>query len=102
MLLQHVHRVLSAEEQRLKATEHDLDKIVKATLRERRALKGADKIGIRVGKVLGKFKVIKHFLIQIDADGFCHQSNQRRIDQEAALDGIYVIRTSAGKQVIDS
>jgi transposase len=89
-------------EQLLKATERDLDKIVKATLRERRPLKGADKIGIRVGKVLGKFKMAKHFFIQIEANGFSYQRNHRRIAREAALDGIYVIRTSVGKPIMDA
>jgi len=71
-------------------------------MRERRPLKGADKIGIRVGKVLGKFKMAKHFLIQIDADGFSYRRNQPRIAREAALDGIYVIRTSVGKPIMDA
>ena len=89
-------------EELLKATEKHLDKIVKATLRERRPLKGADKIGIRVGKVLGKFKMAKHFLIQIEPDRFSYQRNEERIAQEVALDGIYVIRTSVGKDIMDS
>jgi transposase len=89
-------------EELLKATEKYLDKIVKATLRERRPLKGADKIGIRVGKVLGKFKVAKHFLIQIESDGFSYQRNEQRIAREVALDGIYVIRTSVGKHIMDA
>lgn len=89
-------------EELLKATEKQLDKIVSATLRERRPLKGADKIGIRVGKVLGKFKMAKHFLIQIEPDGFCYQRNEQRIAAEAALDGIYVIRTSVGKHIMDA
>lgn len=89
-------------EELLKATEKHLDKIVTATLRERRPLKGADKIGIRVGKVLGKFKMAKHFLIQIEPDKFSYQRNQESIAREAALDGIYVIRTSVGKDIMDS
>ncbi|MFZ0613292.1 MAG: IS1634 family transposase [Desulfobacterales bacterium] len=86
----------------LKATEKHLDKIVAATLRERRPLKGADKIGIRVGKVLGKFKMAKHFLIQIEPDEFSYQRNEEGIASEAALDGIYVIRTSVGKKIMNS
>lgn len=86
----------------LKATEKHLDKIVAATLRERRPLKGADKIGIRVGKVLGKFKMAKHFLIQIEPDKFSYQRNEEGIASEAALDGIYVIRTSVGKKIMNS
>lgn len=89
-------------EELLKATEKHLDKIVKATLRERRPLRGADKIGIRVGKVLGKFKMAKHFHIQIEPDGFFYQRDQQRIAEETALDGIYVIRTSVGKHIMDA
>jgi transposase len=89
-------------EELLKATEKHLDKIVKATLRERRPLKGADKIGIRVGKVLGKFKMAKHFHIHIDPDRFSYQRNEDSIAQEAALDGIYVIRTSVGQEIMDA
>jgi len=89
-------------EELLKATEKHLDKIVKATLRERRPLRGADKIGIRVGKVLGKFKMAKHFHIRIEPDGFFYQRDQQRIAEETALDGIYVIRTSVGKHIMDA
>lgn len=89
-------------EELLKATERHLDKIVKATLRENRRLKGADKIGMRVGKVLGNYRMAKHFLIQIQADGFSYQRNHERIAREAALDGIYVIRTSVGQHIMDA
>jgi len=96
------HQRARKREELLKATEKHLDKIVKATLRERRPLKGADKIGIRVGKVLGTFKMAKHFVIQIEPDGFSYQRNQQRIAAEAALDGIYVIRTSLGEHIMDA
>ena len=81
----------------LKATEKELDKIVQATHRKKRALKGKDKIGMRVGKVLGRFKVAKHFITTITEDTFTYQRNTERIAKEAALDGIYVIRTSVTK-----
>jgi len=89
-------------EELLKATEKHLEKIAKATLRDTRALKGADKIGIRVGKVLGKFNMAKHFVIQIKPDGFYYQRNPQRIADEAALDGIYVIRTSVADHIMDA
>jgi len=89
-------------EELLKATEKHLDKIAKATLRDIRPLKGADKIGIRVGKVLGKFKMAKHFVIRIEPDGFFYQRNEQRIAKEAALDGIYVIRTSVANHIMDA
>jgi transposase len=89
-------------EELLKATEKHLDKIVNATQRERRALKGADKIGLRVGKVLGKFKMAKHFRIQIEPDRFSYQRKDDSIAQEAALDGIYVIRSSVDQKIMDA
>ncbi|MBI2239134.1 MAG: IS1634 family transposase [Actinobacteria bacterium] len=90
----------------LRATEKELAKIAEATRRERRALKGKDKIGIRVGRVLSKYKVGKHFELTIADDRFEFARRQERIDTEAALDGVYVIRTSvpperlAGPEVV--
>lgn len=78
----------------LQATERELQKIVEATRRITRRLKGADRIGLRVGKVLGKFKMAKHFRITITDDSFAYERDAARIAQEAALDGIYIIRTS--------
>ena len=91
---------LLAEERRRKredlllATEKELKKIAQATARAKNRLKGKDKIGLRVGRVLGRFKMGKHFRLTITADGFGYERDQARIDAEAALDGIYVIRTS--------
>ena len=81
-------------EELLKATERELDKIVEATKRKKRRLKGKDKIGMRVGKELGRFKVGKHFLITITDDSFHYERDTHKIAQEAALDGVYIIRTS--------
>lgn len=57
-------------------------------------LAGAADIGKAVGKVIGKYKVAKHFDTTISDDSFTYHRNQAAIDAEAALDGIYVIRTS--------
>jgi len=57
-------------------------------------LAGADKIGLRVGKVLGRHKMAKHFTVEITDTTFTVTRNQPGIDAEAELDGIYVIRTS--------
>lgn len=81
-------------EELLQSTERELEKIVKATRRERAPLRDAGKIGVRVGKVLGRFKVGKHFETTISNDGFAYQRNEQKIAEEAALDGIYVVRTS--------
>ena len=78
----------------LRATESDLDEIRKATRRDKRRLAGKDKIGLRVGKVIGRHKVAKHFDLEIADDGFAWRRNAERIAEEAALDGLYVVRTS--------
>jgi len=55
---------------------------------------GKDKIGIRLGKVIDKHKVGKHFLLDIQDTGFRFSIDEEKVAAEAALDGIYVIRTS--------
>jgi transposase len=89
-------------EELLRATERELNKIVQATTRPKRRLKGQDQIGMRVGKVLGKFKVAKHFRVQISDEAFSYERNDEKLAQEAALDGIYVIRTSVPAQTLDT
>jgi transposase len=86
----------------LQATERELNKIVQATNRSNRCLKGKDKIGIRVGKVLGRFKVAKHFITEITEDSFSYERNTTSISEESALDGIYVVRTSVSDEVLDA
>jgi transposase len=83
-------------EELLRATEKKLDEIAAATRRARRALRGKEKIGLRVGKVLNQYKVGKHFVLEIEEKGFSYHRDDAKIRAEAALDGIYVIRTSAG------
>jgi transposase len=78
----------------LRATEKDLDAIVEATLRPKRRLQGQVAIALRAGKVLHRFKVAKHFVLDITDTSFSYRRNQEAIVQEAALDGVYVIRTS--------
>jgi transposase len=82
----------------LQATERELQKIVKATEREKRPLRGAEKIGVRVGRVLGRFKVGKHFRLEITDAAFRFERDPERIEEEARLDGIYVIRTTVPKE----
>ena len=78
----------------LTATEADLEKIAAACARARRPLRGQDAIALRVGKVLNRRKVAKHFTIAITDDSFSYTRNQESITAEAKLDGIYVLRTS--------
>lgn len=78
----------------LAATEKELAKVQAATQRSKRALRGQAAIGLAVGRVLGRYKMAKHFQISIEADQFRYQRYQAHIAAEAALDGIYVVRTS--------
>ena len=78
----------------LAATEAELDKIAAATRRARRPLRGRDKIALRVGKVINHYKMAKHFHSEITDEAFTFSRNDTRIAAEAALDGIYVLRTS--------
>jgi transposase len=81
-------------EELLKATERELQKIVDATCRPKRRLKGKGKIALKVGKVINKFKVGKHFHLTFGEEEFSFQRKESHIATEAALDGIYVVRTS--------
>jgi hypothetical protein len=78
----------------LAATEADLAPIAAAVERDRRPLRGADKIGLRVGKVVNRHKMAKHFELTIADDQFSYTRKTDAISAEAALDGIYVIRAS--------
>jgi hypothetical protein len=57
-------------------------------------LAGADNIGLRAGKVIGRHKMAKHFQLTISDDAISWERNTAQINAEAALDGIYVVRTS--------
>jgi transposase len=81
-------------EELLQATEKELEKVVTAVCREKRPLRGKDQIGLRVGKVIGRFKMAKHFIVDIGANTLSYRRDQVKIQAEAALDGVYVIRTS--------
>lgn len=82
----------------LQATEKELEKVRAAVGRQRKPLRGQDKIALRVGRLLGRFKMAKHFRLDIADDHFCYERDEAHIRAEAATDGIYVIRTSAGAE----
>src|SRR5574341_1181608 len=84
----------------LAATEAALAKV--ARLVQRGRLVGADKIGLRVGKVVGRYKMAKHFTLPIADGTFAYARRTDQIAAEAALDGIYVIRTSVTADRLDS
>jgi hypothetical protein len=78
----------------LAATETDLAKIAAACARARAPLRGQDKIAVRADRALNRRKVAKHFTTAITGGSFSYARNQDTITAEAALDGIYVLRTS--------
>jgi transposase len=78
----------------LAATERQLEAIAKAVTRTKRPFRGTAQIGLRVGKVTGRFKMAKHFKLTIADDSFRYERDEESIAAEAALDGIYVVRTT--------
>lgn len=88
----------------LEATEGELSRIrtslQKGTLKKTERTQ--DRIGVRVGKVLNKYKMAKHFVLHIDEGSFDFERNQSSITNEAALDGLYVIRTSVSAEKMDA
>jgi len=77
-----------------------LDKLRKRI--EQGRLHGKDDIGVRVGKVIDKYKVAKHFVLHIEDDSFDFEIDQEKVGAEVALDGIYVVRTSVEKKSMDT
>jgi len=84
----------------LAATEKSLQAI-RARVQAGR-LRGMDAIGLRVGRVVNQYKVAKHFELTIEEDSFTFERKHGAIAEEAALDGIYVIRTSVEAQRMDA
>jgi len=83
-------------------TAQELDKIVLATKRKNRPLRGKAKIGERLGKVINRYKVGKYFQTKITTKSFTYEPDAERIAQDRALDGIYVIRTSVSADDLSS
>ena len=91
------HRRKYKREDLLKATSEELVKV--QGMIERGYLKDAEKIGVRIGKVINKYKMAKHFKLEIAESQFSFEIDTEKVNAEAALDGIYVIRTSLGKEL---
>ena len=83
-------------EELLQATEQELNKLVESVAAGR--LKTATVIAERVGRILGRFKVGKHFLREVGEGSFSYRRDQAKIDAEAALDGLYVIRSNVAPE----
>lgn len=91
--------LLTAERRRkrdelLDATDKLLAELAKRIAKPRSRIRGEDRIGIEVGKVVNRKKMAKHYIITITDDSFSFERDEKRITEEAALDGVYVVRTS--------
>jgi hypothetical protein len=85
----------------LAATERDLARIAACVARQRQPLRGAAEIGMAVGAVLGRHKMAKHFDLTIADDRLVFARKRDEIAQEAALDGLYAVRTSLPEETLD-
>jgi len=99
----------NAELARLRA--HKRESLLQATLRElekvrgmvtRGKLKGKDVIGVRVGRVIDKYKVAKHIVLDIRDDGLDFKLDAEKVAHEASLDGLYVVRTSVAAESLST
>ncbi len=86
----------------LAASERKLNEIAAATQRARNPLRGKARIALRVGSVLGRYKMRKHFRLSIEETSFACARDDASIAREAALDGIYVVRTSVAATALAS
>lgn len=89
-------------EELLAATEAELTKIAAATTRRRQPLRGEQAIALRVGRVINRFRMAKHFALTISDTAFTFRRKADSIAAEAALDGVYVIRTSVPAKQLDA
>ena len=94
-------------EKRLKRSRHHIESIARQLAKlsqktDKGRLHGQDKIGVRVGKVINKYKVGKHFELDIRDNDFSFEINRDKVKNEAALDGIYIVRTSLAKERMDA
>jgi transposase len=89
-------------EELLAATEQDLERLRREVARRTKTPLGKAEIGIKAGRILGRFKMAKHFRLTIEDGAFSWARRQDAIERETALDGIYVIRTSQTPQELSA
>jgi hypothetical protein len=87
-------------EELLQATERGLAQIKERV--ELGTLQGADEIGLAVGPALKRYRVKKHFAVEITDTGLRYRRKTEQIEAEAALDGFYVLRTSVAAHALAS
>jgi hypothetical protein len=85
----------------LQATERELARIRTAVARKREPLRGKAEIGLAVGAVIDRRKMAKHFDLQITDTSFAFARKTAQIAAEAALDGLYAVRTSLPETALD-
>jgi DNA-binding MarR family transcriptional regulator len=93
-------RIVAESRQLLAATEQKLAEIRQRVIDGK--LTGQDNIGVRVGKVVNKYRMAKHFALDITDTKLQWSRRQEQIDAEAALDGLYIIRTSVQREAMDA
>lgn len=86
----------------LAAAEKKLQAVARAVSRAKRPLRGKAEIALRVGRDLKSTKMQKHFELTIGDDSFCYQRKEAQIAAEAALDGLYVVRTSVAAELLSA
>ena len=89
-------------EELLALTEKGLQKVEDACRREKKPLKGISEIGLKTGAALGKYKMAKFFSIRVHDCGLSWHRKAETLAKDAAMDGIYVIRTSLPKEALDA
>ena len=99
--------LLAAERHRkrqelLAATEKALEPIRTATRRRNNPLRGAADIGMRVGKVINRYKVAKHFVTTITDETFTFRRDEDKIADEQQLDGLYIVRSNVEPEQFDA
>jgi transposase len=91
---------LARLERHIEAIAQKFEKLQQRT--KQGQLHGRDAIGVRVGKVVDKYKMSKHIVLHITDDSFTFDINQQSVNAEAALDGIYVVRSGAAAKALDA
>lgn len=84
----------------LEATTLELAKV--RSMVEHKRLRGRERIGLRVGRVVNKYKVAKHFELEIEDERFAFRIREEGVAAEALLDGIYILRTPVPSEKMDS
>ena len=91
---------LARFERHIESITKKLDEVRQKT--KQGQLQGKDVIGVRVGRVVNKYKMSKHFVLHITDDSFTFEIDQESVDAEASLDGIYVVRSSVTAETLDT